>query len=132
MLGFESGKSQFKKKYDSLETTKPNEFWCADVTVFQTLDGYKHYIHILLDHFSKKVLEYQVMDSPSGITIKNLLQTAYNNISQKEQINFLTDGGSENVNHTVQGGAISKRRGDIIVPFMFKSKGIIILFFYNL
>lgn len=58
LLGFESGKSQFKKKYDSLETTKPNEFWCADVTVFQTLDGYKHYIHILLDHYSKKVLDY--------------------------------------------------------------------------
>lgn len=102
LLGFESGKSQFKKKYDSLITSKPNEFWCADVTVFQTLDGYKHYIHILLDHYSKKVLEYQVMDCPSGITIKNLLQTAYQNLHFKEQINFLTDGGSENVNHTVQ------------------------------
>lgn len=31
-----------------------------------------------------------------------MLQTAYDNISQKEQINSLTDGSSENVNHTVQ------------------------------
>ncbi len=102
LLGFQSGKSEFKKKYDSLITTRPNEFWCADVTVFKTLDGVKHYIHVLMDHYSKHVLGYAVMDSPSGLTIKNLLQNAYFQYNPPNKVNFLTDGGTENVNHTVK------------------------------
>jgi putative transposase len=82
LLGFERGKSPFKKKYSSLVTTKPNEFWCADVTVFKTLDGCKHCIHILLNHYSKKVLEFQIMDRAikyyyKRSTPKNVQQHTY-------------------------------------------------------
>lgn len=79
---------------------KPNELWCADVTIFKTADSTKHYIHFLMDHFSKMVLGYRVETSSSGKAIRNLLQEA--NLKYKpDKINFFTDGGSENVNTTV-------------------------------
>ena len=46
--------------YNPLKTTKTNEVWCADVTIFKTHDGVKHYIQILMDHFSKVVLGYLI------------------------------------------------------------------------
>lgn len=47
LLGFKNLK--FYKKSDAykpLITSRPNEAWCADVTVFKTNDNVKHYIHI--------------------------------------------------------------------------------------
>ncbi|PQV48796.1 hypothetical protein CLV33_1041, partial [Jejuia pallidilutea] len=64
LLGFKTLKSYAKQKgYNALKTTMPNEVWCADVTFFKTDDGAKHYIHILMDHFSKKVLGYSIEKS---------------------------------------------------------------------
>lgn len=63
--------------YNPLKTTKPNEVWCADVTIFKTHDGVKHYIHILMDHFSKVVLEIKlksiVQERPYDIYYKVLI-----------------------------------------------------------
>ena len=55
LLGFANLKNYSKRNdNDPLKTTRPNEVWCADVTIFKTADGIKHYVHILMDHFSKK------------------------------------------------------------------------------
>ena len=74
--------------------------WCADVTIFKTADGIKHYIHILMDHFSKKILGYSIEKSNSGKAIRNLLQNAYIKYKPTETM-FLTDGGCENINSDV-------------------------------
>lgn len=101
LLGFSNFKPHRKLDYsNSLKTTKPNEVWCADVTIFKTADGIKHYIHILMDHFSKKILGYRVECSSSGKAIRALLQDAYLKY-RPESTMFLTDGGSENVNTKV-------------------------------
>lgn len=103
LLGY--GKSrhlQPKVKYSSLTSYKPNEIWCADVTILKTADDKKHYIHFLMDHYSKMILGYSVENSSSPKAIKNLLQEAYLKHKSKEGITLVTDGGVENVNNTVQ------------------------------
>lgn len=101
LLGFQVRKNKKKSDdYHPIKTSKPNELWCADVTLFKTADGIKHHIHFLIDHFSKMILGYCVEKSSSGKTIAELLQEA--TLKYKPvKLTFLTDGGSENVNETV-------------------------------
>ncbi|WP_348800600.1 DDE-type integrase/transposase/recombinase [Flavobacterium adhaerens] len=91
-----------KIKYAGLKSYKTNEIWCADVTVLKTMDGKKHYIHFLMDHYSKMILGYSVEDSSSPKAIKQLLQNAYLKYKNNDPIKFVTDGGIENVNSTVK------------------------------
>jgi len=103
LLGY--GKSrhlQPKIKYSSLKSFKPNEIWCADVTILKTADNKKHYIHFLMDHYSKLILGYSVENSSSPKAIKNLLQEAYLKHKNETPITLVTDDGVENVNNTVQ------------------------------
>lgn len=81
---------------------RPNEIWCADVTILKTADDKKHYIHFLMDHYSKMILGYSVENSSSPKAIKNLLKDAYLKHKNNEPITFETDGGMENVNIRVQ------------------------------
>jgi putative transposase len=101
LLGFTNLK-KYSKLDDNkpLRTTRPNEVWSADVTIFKTADGIKLYIHILMDHFSKKILGYSIEKSNSGKAIRKLLQWAYIKHKPTETI-FLTDGGCENINSDV-------------------------------
>lgn len=101
LLGFKNRSRKRKSdNYNPIITTKPNQLWCADVTIFKTTDNVKHYIHFLIDHFSKFIIGYRVCKSPSSLTIKELLQLA--TLKYKpDKLQFLTDGGSENVNTTV-------------------------------
>lgn len=103
LLGFTKSRHLHPKiKYSSLKSTRPNEIWCADVTILKTLDNKKHYIHFLMDHFSKKVLGYSIENSSRPKAIKDLLEKAYKKYRNKEPITFVTDAGGENVNTTVQ------------------------------
>lgn len=112
ILGFTSTNMMTKpNNYNPLKTTKPNEVWCTDVTIFKTNDGVKHYIHILMDHFSKMVLGYQIEKHSSGKSIRHLLQSAYLKYKPKQTL-FLTDGGSENINSNVN-SAIEASNGAI-------------------
>jgi len=100
-LGFKNRPRRKKSQnYNPVKTSKPNELWCADVTIFKTADNVKHYIHFLIDHYSKMILGYRIEKSSSAIAIKSLIQKAC--IEYKPStLQFLTDGGSENVNSIV-------------------------------
>jgi len=101
LLGFKNRPRKRKSDdYNPIKTSKPNELWCADVTIFKTTDNVKHYIHFLIDHFSKYIIGYKVCSSSSSFAIKELLQNACEKY-KPEKLQFLTDGGSENVNTTV-------------------------------
>lgn len=101
LLGFKNKPRRRKSDlYSRVRTSKPNELWCADVTIFKTADNAKHYIHFLIDHYSKMILGYRIEKSSSALAIKTLIQNACLK-HQPEKISFLTDGGSENVNSTV-------------------------------
>lgn len=101
LLGFEN--KALRKKSDSyapVRTTKPNELWCADVTIFKTKNGQKFHIHLLMDHFSKMILAYRITQRSSAKIIKELLQESILKY-KPDKFTFLTDGGSENVNNTI-------------------------------
>lgn len=103
LLGYNNVRHiQPKIKYTALKSHRPNEIWCADVTIFKTLDGKKHYIHFLMDHYSKMILGYSVEDSSNPVAIKSLLQNAYLKYKNNDPIKFITDGDIENVNSTVK------------------------------
>ncbi|MBA0882469.1 DDE-type integrase/transposase/recombinase [Flavobacterium undicola] len=69
----------------------------------KTLVGKKHYIHFLIDHYSKIILGYSIENSSSPKAIKNLLQEAYLEHKNKDVISLVTDDGVENVNSVVKG-----------------------------
>jgi putative transposase len=74
LLGYSKNRHLFPlKKYVSLTSFRPNEIWCADVTILKTTDNKKHYIHFLMDHYSKMIFGYSVENSSSPKPIKNLL-----------------------------------------------------------
>ena len=101
LLGFKNRPRRKKSDdYQPVKTSKPNELWCADVTIFKTANNTKHYIHFLIDHYSKKILGCKIEKSSSALAIKSLIQNACLDY-QPEKLRFLTDGGSENVNSTV-------------------------------
>ncbi|MDB9835689.1 DDE-type integrase/transposase/recombinase [Flavobacteriaceae bacterium] len=101
LLGFKSRVRRRKSDdYNPVITSKPHELWCADVTIFKTKDHVKHYIHFLMDHFSKYIMGYKVCSNSSSRAIKELLQNACEHHKPKK-LQFLTDGGSENVNTIV-------------------------------
>jgi putative transposase len=107
-LGYSKNRHLFPlKKYTSLTSFRPNEIWCADVTILKTSDDKKHYIHFLMDHYSKMILGYCVENSSNPNAIKNLLHEAYLKHKNKEPIAFVTDAGVENVNTTVHEFLIS-------------------------
>ena len=108
LLGFQN-KPRRKKSddYNPVKTSKPNELWCVDVTVFKTVDGMKQYIHLLIDHCSKMILGYKIKSSSSGVAIKELLQNAYLKY-KPDSIQLLSDSGSENVNTIVSDFTVSK------------------------
>ena len=70
------------------------------MTIFKTADNTKHYIHFLIDHYSKMILGYRIEKRASAIAIKSLIQNACLE-HQPTALQFLTDGGSENINTTV-------------------------------
>jgi putative transposase len=102
LLGYQIRHLRDKIKYKPLISYRPNEIWCADVTILKTGNGTKHYIHFLMDHFSKKILGYTVQNSAKPKAIKTLLQQAYSSCNSLQTIRFVTDAGVENINTTVK------------------------------
>lgn len=103
LLGYNTSRYlQPKIKYSCLTSYRPNEIWCADVMILKTADDKKHYIHFLMDHYSKMILGYRVENSSKPKAIRDLLEQAYLKYKNKEPITFVTDGGVENVNTTVR------------------------------
>jgi putative transposase len=102
LLGYKTRHLQPKIKYNPIKSDHTNQIWCADVTILKTQDGTKHYIHLLIDHFSRKILAYSIQNAASPKAIKDLLELAYANYNQHKSIQFLTDAGLENINPTVK------------------------------
>ncbi|OWP82955.1 hypothetical protein BWK59_13100 [Flavobacterium davisii] len=103
LLGINNGRHlQNKPEYSPLQSIKPNQTWCADITVFKTANGVKHYIHLLIDHYSRMILGWHIDLKPSPKAIKELLENALEELPKPTRIEFVTDGGIENVNTTVE------------------------------
>ena len=45
---------------EGLRTTKPNEAWHVDTTVFRLLDGSKAYVQAIIDNYSRRILAWRI------------------------------------------------------------------------
>lgn len=89
--------SRRKKSAVSVRAHRPHEIWHADITQFITADNVKHYIYVVIDNFSRKILSWLITDSVKreyrSTTIEEAIahtKTTY------PQITLITDGGPEN------------------------------------
>ena len=93
-----------KALYKPIRANFVNEIWHADITVYKTLDGIKHYIYTVLDNYSRKTLVWLVADKVSATirleTIKQAIKFALPN--KNGFVSLITDGGPENDNATMK------------------------------
>jgi transposase len=85
-------------------STRPNEYWHCDLTVFKTKDGVTNYIYFIIDNFSKKILGWKVANYKSMNCVKEIIKMAYFEALKTDPVfktKLIVDGGSENHNHVV-------------------------------
>ncbi|MEX1192579.1 MAG: DDE-type integrase/transposase/recombinase [Brumimicrobium sp.] len=95
-----------KSKYKPIIASKINEIWHADITVFKTLDGVKHYIYTVMDNFSRFIHSWRIETVVSAQirldTIEEALKNDYGEEPPDQTIQLITDGGPENDNLTLK------------------------------
>lgn len=101
-LRVKKGKKPLK---NPIRATAVNEIWHADITVFKTLDGVKHYIYTVMDNYSRFVHAWQIDTKVSAEirlkTIKDAIQNAFGE-APFDKLQLVTDGGPENDNLTIK------------------------------
>jgi len=94
-----------KPNYLSLQAQKVNQIWHADITVFKTLDGVKHYIYTVMDNYSRFIHSWRIERIVSAYvrleTIREAISTAFAE-NTVENLQLVTDGGPENDNLTIK------------------------------
>lgn len=90
-----------------LKTTKPNEFLHVDTTFWKITDYQKVAITFVSDNFSKYILGHTVALKHGKVNVVSVLKKAFNTILKEhpehiDQINLMSDGGSENTAESVK------------------------------
>lgn len=92
--------SRRKKNTIGIRASKPNQIWHADVSILK-IDHIKHYIYLVVDNFSRKMLARKVSDQLNASIRVQTIQLAYQNaslIQENLNVKLIVDGGSENNN----------------------------------
>ncbi len=108
-----------KKNRAGLKSVFPNQFWHADVTLYDTTDGIRHYIYLVIDNFSRKILAWKADTKISAnirmLTLKEAWTQILNTVGETRNITLITYGGTENVNAAIdrfleqQNGSIQRK-----------------------
>jgi len=104
LLGIRKTKGKGKKKKrkkKGIRASIPNQIWHTDITVVKTLDGKRHYVYILMDNFSRKILAYDIQERVMGRITSKLIEQAYqkaSKINKNLNVKLIVDGGPENNN----------------------------------
>ncbi len=95
-----------------IRATEPHQIWHADITIVKCLNGMKYYVYILMDNFSRFILNYQVAENVSaGIRLNSIRKACLEYLSDYDNDTLLlVDGGVENNNLLVDQYLNSKRR----------------------
>lgn len=100
-----SAKKGKKPSKNPIRATAVNQIWHADITVFKTLDGVKHYVYTVMDNYSRFVHAWHIDTVVSAQirlkTIKDAIQNAFGE-QPFESLQLVTDGGPENDNLTIK------------------------------
>ena len=102
---------------EGLRTTKPDEAWHVDTTVFRLLDGTKAYVQAIIDNYSRRILAWRISGKLEPAATAALLVKA-EKASRREALKLnqattlMVDGGVENFNEAVDqlvsGGALKR------------------------
>ncbi len=88
-----------------------NEIWHVDTTIIRLLDGSRADLHAVIDHFSRRILAWNVAASFEPAITAQLLRDACANPTTG-QPTVLVDGGVENfnpaVNEVVESGILTR------------------------
>jgi transposase InsO family protein len=100
-------RGRFKKDYHPIRAPRPNHTWHADVTVVDTeIDG-RFYVYLIVDNYSKYIINYKVSDRILGSIRTQTLRDAVHqefgdDLSSTKAVDLIVDGGSENNNRTIE------------------------------
>jgi putative transposase len=108
VLGIHLHHIRKKKQNVGIRSDHPNGVWHMDVTEYRAPNNVKAYIYILIDNFSRFVLNWKVSLLKSGKTCLEMVREGYFKYlepysSQSEITTLIADGGSENNNSNVDG-----------------------------
>jgi transposase InsO family protein len=100
-------KQKFTTRKTGIRALAPNELWHIDVTVVNVRPGYKLYIQVVIDNFSRYALAWRVTESIGASETIETLQAAKKRASEllvepsDWTSTVMMDPGSENNNHQV-------------------------------
>lgn len=97
-------------KKDGLKSSHPNEYWHLDVTKIQTSELGWHYVYMLKDNFSKKILAWRLATKLSMNISKEVVAEALQLAQEFEKpvnVSLVVDDGVENQNHVVDNFILS-------------------------
>jgi transposase InsO family protein len=106
---FRKGRPKFDKRkdYDPLRAERPNHTWHADITIVKTVDGLRNYVYLIVDNYSKLIINWKADKKCNGKirtqTIREaILQEFGTDLTPTQKIDLIVDGGTENNNQTVE------------------------------
>jgi putative transposase len=85
-----------KKNKTGIRATEPHKIWHADITIFETLDGVKHYIYLVADNYSRKILSYTIARKVRAHIRRSTVLHALTRELPEDRIDLITDSGPEN------------------------------------
>lgn len=82
-----------------IRATKVNEIWHMDITEFKLKGGGKAYLQVVMDNYSRKIINWKIsLKKNQVLTIKNLKEAVRD---YKPEV-LMSDGGGENVGEKVR------------------------------
>jgi len=104
-LGLNRLRIKKKKPYPKgITAVSPNQIWHADITVVKSLDGIKNYVYLLMDNYSKYIINWRVEPVVSGgIRTQTIKEGYQEHIKGCKNLQLIIDGGPENNNHNMDG-----------------------------
>lgn len=91
---------KYKSRYlVGISKLNPNELWHIDVTEIK-LRGKKVFIQVIIDNYSRYVLNWNMMNQWNGLNTKDLIDKTITHYGQP--LELMMDAGSENLNYHVE------------------------------
>ncbi len=100
LLGLKKARIDKKiKQLKGINANAPNEIWHADITIVKSLDGLKNYVYLLMDNYSKYIINWRVEPVVSGSIRTETIKDGYQkHIFNLNDLQLIIDGGPENNN----------------------------------
>lgn len=90
--------SRKKKRKLGIRATNPNEIWHTDITRVELSNGLKYQVYLLVDNYSRKILNWRIGEKVSGLTSTTMIKETFDKVFDqlKTSVMVLADGGPEN------------------------------------